>query len=278
MRRFFSPMVWVSVAAAGVLTFAAARAQVERPPVRERPPIDRGGPDDRGARDGRDRGQTVRVFEGESARGDFQAALDDAVRQALRSLPGADRLVSYRVREITGEQGGIRGANIIRVAIETTAEEGRLPPRDAGPPVDPPAEEPDNAGDVLRRSLRTELSLSEEEVDRAGPVTFSLSLENTTDQPVRVPFATAQKYDFEVLRNNRPVWRWSQGKFFAQSLTSAVIRPREEVTYSVTWNLRNSEGVRVPPGQYTVRGYLTARGAGDARISDTATLRVTDQQ
>jgi hypothetical protein len=219
------------------------------------------------------------VFEGESPRGDFQVALDDAVRQALRAEPGADRMVRYRVREITGEQGGIAGRNILRVAIEVAAEEGGRPPREPLPPAGeaPAANDPEELTELLRRSLRANLSLSDERVDRAGPVTLALAVENTSEEPVRVPFATGQKYDFEVWRGNRLVWRWSQGRFFTQALSSTVVRPREEVTYSVTWNLRNGEGVRVPPGQYTVRGYLTSRGTGDFRVMDTATLTVTDQ-
>src|SRR5947209_307929 len=73
----------------------------------------------------REPGQAVRVYEGVSNTGEFQQALDRAVAGAMRALPGADRMVRYRVRDITGEQGGIRGVNTLRVTIEVNGDERR---------------------------------------------------------------------------------------------------------------------------------------------------------
>src|SRR5688572_297177 len=92
----------------------------------------------------RDPGRGVRIFEGVSDKGEFQEALDDAVNRALRSLPGADRMVRYRVREITGEHGGIRGANIVRVQIEVPGDEARPA---AGPGLDT-----EEQAEVIRRA------------------------------------------------------------------------------------------------------------------------------
>ena len=60
------------------------------------------------------------VYTGTSRRGSLQEALETAVGQAARAQRGADRLVRYRVREITGEQGGIAATNTVSVSIELT--------------------------------------------------------------------------------------------------------------------------------------------------------------
>src|SRR6266508_3624937 len=97
-----------------VLPLAGVAAQVERGQRLSRP-------------------QPARVYEGVSQRGQLQEALDDAVRRAARSQPGADRLVRWRLAEITGEAGGIRGLNTVRVRIEMNDEVPR-PPSGPGTP------------------------------------------------------------------------------------------------------------------------------------------------
>jgi hypothetical protein len=220
---------------------------------------------------------TVRLYDGISTRGNLQDALNDAVDRALRGLAGADRMVRYRVREITGEQGGITGRNVVGVSIEvqdeTSPRPGTEPPRRPEPPR-PVEETPEQLADRLRESIEVELRLSDEEVDRAGTVEFELVVRNTSEQPVVVPFATGQRNDFEVWRDNRLVWRWSQGRFFTQSLGSVTLEPGRPITYRGVWNLRNNENLRVPAGRYTVRGYLVPRVEG-LRLGDSATVTVT---
>ncbi|HEU4751474.1 MAG TPA: BsuPI-related putative proteinase inhibitor [Armatimonadota bacterium] len=256
MQRPSPAVLWTSGAGLLALSITVAAAQVNR-----------GAP-------ARDTSQTVRVYEGVSTEGDFQQALDRAVGRALRAMPGADRMIQYRVREITGEQGGIRGVNTIRVAIEVNGEEGRAV--EPEPPVRPerPAPTPEEEqADQLRDALRTQVRVVPARAARGEQVTLELTVRNTSNRPVRVPFATGQQYDFEVWRGDRLVYRWSQGRVFTQALSSLLLNPDQSITYTGRWDQRNNEGVRVPAGEYTVRGYLPTR-LPDLRPGESTTLTI----
>ena len=222
---------------------------------------------DRGA-PARDTG-ALRVYTGVSNQGDIQEALDDAVARALRALPGADRMVQYRVRDITGEQGGIRGANVLRVTIEVTGDEARPPQRGQDATPGRPAEAP-------RRGVRAELSFASSRVEQGGTADMELTIRNGSDQPVRIPLATMQKYEFDVFRDGRLVWRWSRKRAFAQAATAVLLPPRGSATYRTAWDLRNNAGTFVPPGQYQVRAYLATRGT-EPRIGASATLTIAER-
>jgi hypothetical protein len=210
----------------------------------------------------------ARTFEGVSQHGSLQEALNDAVAKALGSLPGADRLVRYRLREVTGERGGIAGVNRVRVVIEVQAE-GARPPA-GGQPVS-------GGGTAeLRRALRLELQVRPATVAPGTPATFALLLRNGSSKTVQIPFSSSQHFDFEVWRDNRLVWRWGDGRSFTQNLTTLTIEPGQAVTLSGSWDLQTSAGKPAPPGVYTVRGYLPARLPGP-RLEASSQLTVAGQ-
>jgi flavin-binding protein dodecin len=242
MRRIRSTAVWTASIAAGVLLLGVAGAQVGRFPAFPTRPDSRED-----------------VYEGTSDRGSIQQALDNAVDRAARDLPGADRLVRYRVLDISGEQGGIRGLNVVRVRIELTDESPRpIPPDD---------------GDDGVRSLEADLRVVPQQVRPGDTATFELSVENTGRERVRIPFRTGQQYDFEVLRNGRRVWRWGEGRIFTQALTSLTLQPDQGITFTGRWDLRDNAGLRVLPGRYEVRGYLPSSLPGRP-VEATGTITV----
>lgn len=61
---------------------------------------------------------TYKTFDGKSARGDFQEALLDAIHKAETSTGIPDDLVTWKLRKVSGENGGIAGLNNITVRIE----------------------------------------------------------------------------------------------------------------------------------------------------------------
>ena len=63
---------------------------------------------------------TFKTFDGKSAKGNYQEALSDAVHKAAQSTSVPDDLVTWRLREATGENGGIAGLNNITVTIEAS--------------------------------------------------------------------------------------------------------------------------------------------------------------
>ena len=55
-------------------------------------------------------------FEGTSNQGDFNEALQKAIAAALEGL--SSTLITWRLLEVSGENGGVVGANNLTVAIE----------------------------------------------------------------------------------------------------------------------------------------------------------------
>jgi Intracellular proteinase inhibitor len=243
--------VLYGIAAAALLAAGTAGAQRARSARGARPPQ-----------------PAARTFEGVSQHGNLQEALNDAVAKALKSLPGADRMVRYRLREVTGEQGGIAGVNVVRVTIEVRPEGG-------GQPVNRP---PSAGGGTaaLRRALQLELQVRPAAVGPDGTATFALLVRNRSGKPVQLPFASAQQFDFEVWRDNRLVWRWGEGRSFTQNLTTLIIDAGQAVTLSGSWDLQTSAGRAAAPGAYTVRGYLPARLDGP-RLEAAGQLTIADR-
>ncbi len=230
MRFPSSPLVWLTAPAGVLLGLAVASAQVLPP--------------------GGDPPRAIRVYEGVSNRGQFDEALSDAISRAMRALPGADRMVRYRVRDISGEAGGITGRHVLRVSIEVPSER----PGDGGrPPVDRP-------GLPGLPGLRPELRLTPERVRRDESVTLTLELQNPGEQPVNLLFSSGQKYDFEAWRGNRLVWRWSQGRVFTQALVRQTLDSGQTLTWEERWDLRNADGQRLPAGEYVIRAYPVLQG------------------
>ena len=60
-------------------------------------------------------------YTGSSKKGNFQEALDDAIKKAHDAVPGADRQIRWTFKQASGVNGGISPLNTIAVEIEVTA-------------------------------------------------------------------------------------------------------------------------------------------------------------
>jgi hypothetical protein len=63
---------------------------------------------------------TFKIFDGTSAKGNFQEALSDAIQKALRSTGVPDERVTWKLRKTRGENGSIAGLNNLTVTIEAS--------------------------------------------------------------------------------------------------------------------------------------------------------------
>ena len=97
-----------------------------------------------------------------------------------------------------------------------------------------------------------------------GDVALSLTVENEGTEPVELPFRTAQRADFVAYRDGEEVWRWSDGRMFAQVLGEERLNPGETLTVDATWDAP-------PSGEYRVVGELVARGV-DVASETTVTV------
>ena len=80
-------------------------------------------------------------------------------------------------------------------------------------------------------------------------------IENLGQIPVVFNFSDAQCYDFSIQREDVPIWRWSDGRMFAQVAGSLELASGEGITYEAGLDLASLDlSVDV---RYTLKGYLT---------------------
>lgn len=97
-------------------------------------------------------------------------------------------------------------------------------------------------------------------------VQFVLQVTNSSSAAVPLEFSSGQSYDFVVVRDNREIWRWSEGQFFTMALRSESLEPGGTLRFEESWT---------PPagasGEYTVVGILTAT---NQRTEQASTFRL----
>lgn len=87
------------------------------------------------------------------------------------------------------------------------------------------------------------------------PISMALYVFNNTGQEVTFLFSDAQRYDFTIEdEEGREVWRWSEGRMFAQVLGEETLGPgREEIRYTASY-----QGA-LEPSSYQITGIVVAK-------------------
>jgi hypothetical protein len=99
--------------------------------------------------------------------------------------------------------------------------------------------------------VELELRMDRSVYQRHEPVRMILTVRNPGSDSVAIPFPSSQRYDFRVLgEGGRVLWRWSDGRSFAQVTGEEVL----EAGGSVTW-IATFEGA-LEPGEYHCEGHL----------------------
>lgn len=83
-------------------------------------------------------------------------------------------------------------------------------------------------------------------------VQFTFTVTNEGDDSIELSFSDALEADFAVRDDGEEVWRFSDGRMFAQVLGSETIDPGETATYEAVWDGPES-------GTYTAVATLEAR-------------------
>jgi hypothetical protein len=60
----------------------------------------------------------LKTFKGTSKNGNVQKALDLAVQAAQQAAPGADRMIEWTLKKVSGRRGGITGLKEATVVIQ----------------------------------------------------------------------------------------------------------------------------------------------------------------
>ena len=100
--------------------------------------------------------------------------------------------------------------------------------------------------------------VSKKEVYRGEPIKMTLLLINKTDKEISLYFESEKKYEFIVKRIYNlglfklyvDVWRSSYGKVYKNVPQKVVIKPRQVLEFSETWDQRLPNGKMAPPGDY----------------------------
>ncbi|MDR9430327.1 MAG: BsuPI-related putative proteinase inhibitor [Natronomonas sp.] len=90
------------------------------------------------------------------------------------------------------------------------------------------------------------------EVTVGDGVSFRFSIVNAGDTPIELTFADACRADFAVFADGVEVWRYSDGRAFAQTLTDAELQPGETAAFEEVWPDST-------PGDYTAEATLRVR-------------------
>ena len=86
----------------------------------------------------------------------------------------------------------------------------------------------------------------------ADATRLTLAVENDGDEPVTLDFRDSQQAEFVAYdEDGTEVWRWSDGRMFAQVLTSETLAPGETAEYDATWQ-------SAPDGTYRIEAWLVA--------------------
>lgn len=105
--------------------------------------------------------------------------------------------------------------------------------------------------------LKVELEVPRSEYRLGLQVPMTLSITNTSQQPVTLRFSSGRRYDFVVSQGGAEIWRWSHGMAFTQAITSMEIAPGRTVSYTGYWSQQDNDGHAVPAGKYQVTGIVT---------------------
>ncbi|QLK25573.1 BsuPI-related putative proteinase inhibitor [Natrinema zhouii] len=87
--------------------------------------------------------------------------------------------------------------------------------------------------------------------DAGDAVLFVFTVTNAGDETVELEFTDACTAEFVLTADGAEVWRFSEGRVFAQVISSDTLAPGESTTYEAEWS-------DPQPGTYTAIAELRA--------------------
>lgn len=98
-----------------------------------------------------------------------------------------------------------------------------------------------------------------DEFERDEAITMIIAIRNMTNAEKTLTLTTTQSYDCVVSDpDGREIWRWSNGRMFAQILTEMKFAPREEKRFAEVWDQLRSDGSSPAPGRFEAVGTIPA--------------------
>jgi len=112
---------------------------------------------------------------------------------------------------------------------------------------------------VNPQELEIRITPERRELTAGDTATFTISVRNKTDKPVKLSFDTGQRWDMAAFHNRTQIWRWSQGLRWYEAPHTLTLMPDKPETYSLSWTTRDRLGVPLPQGIYSVQGMVMVR-------------------
>lgn len=107
--------------------------------------------------------------------------------------------------------------------------------------------------------LIVSLSVKPNPVAAGETLALTISATNTGKESRKLSFRSSQRYDFWVVDvNGYEIWRWSEGRMFAQVLEDVVLGSAQKSEFTENWNLVDSKGAPVKGGEYKLFGAIVA--------------------
>ena len=107
------------------------------------------------------------------------------------------------------------------------------------------------------RNMNYGISISTDKMNYSvgEPIIMTLKIFNYTEEDIVFQFNSAQRYDFIIEdEEGNEVWRWSEGRMFAQMLGEKILGPTNtEVIYTAEYK------DRLNPGYYKITGVLVVK-------------------
>lgn len=84
-------------------------------------------------------------------------------------------------------------------------------------------------------NLQVNLNAEQEQSE----VNLQVIIENNNSEDIELTFASGQKYEITVVRNDQEVYKYSEGKSFTQAKQSIIIQSQSSVEWTEVWELDN---------------------------------------
>jgi hypothetical protein len=96
-----------------------------------------------------------------------------------------------------------------------------------------------------------------------GTITLAITIRNRSGAARSLTLPTSQTHDAVIHGGGqKEIWRWSAGRMFAQVVTEQTFAPGESRAIAVRWDLSDSKGRPLPPGDYRAVGLIPGRTPG----------------
>lgn len=131
---------------------------------------------------------------------------------------------------------------------------------------------------ILQLAPFTMVVTTDRRIYAAGATVEALAVAtNNTKQPVRLEFATGQRFSLTLYRGTvrpgRALWSWASDKMFNDMVSTIMLAPGRHLRFKATIGPRSDPPYRLTAGTYTVAAVLTTMGSAP-RPNSTAIFTV----